>query len=344
MRIAICSTSVPFVNGGYRNIVDWLEIALEAEGHSVETIYLPENDDPNLLLPQMIAFRSIDLSMADLVICFRPQAHLISHPNKVVWFIHHVRPLYDLWDSDYRGMDETERNIGLRDAIRAIDTAAFSEARKIFANSAVTARRLRDFNGLESQVLYPPVSRPERFSFIEQNDEIVCICRMEHHKRQHLLIEALSKTRSAVRLRLCGVGSSMTYAQSLLKQVEELDLGHRVSIDHRWISEGEKEDLLARSLALAYVPFDEDSYGYPTLEAALSSKPILATRDAGGVLEFLEHDRSGLVADPDPESIAAAMDRLFDDRAAAKRMGEAASARVTELAIDWSSTIAALLS
>ena len=344
MKIALCSTSVPFVNGGYRNIVDWLATALKAEGHAVETIYLPENDDPDLLLPQMMAFRSIDLSMADMVICFRPQAHLISHPNKVIWFIHHIRPLYDLWDTEYRGMEQSERTIGLRDTIRSIDTAALAEASKLFANSTVTAQRLLKFNGLESRVLYPPVNEPERFRFVEQNDEILCICRMEHHKRQHLLIDAMSRTRSAVRLRLCGVGSSAAYPESLEKQVAELGIGDRVTIDHRWIGEEDKQELLGRCLAMAYLPFDEDSYGYPTLEAALSSKPILTTSDAGGVLEFVEHEASGLICEPEPEALAAAMDRLFEDRAGAKRMGKGALGRISDLAINWPSTIAALLS
>ena len=343
MRIALCSSSVPFVKGGYRNIVDWLAASLREAGHTVEVLYLPENDDVDLLFSQMAAFRAIDLSMADVAICFRPQSYYIRHPRKVVWFIHHIRALYDLWGTDHAGMEPNARMLGYRDAIRQADTAALGEAEKLFANSEVTAGRLREFNGLESRVLYPPVYRPERFRFIEQNDEIVCICRIENHKRQHLLIEGLAHTESAVRLRLCGRSMDDDYVHRLHRMVAERDLGERVTIDHRWIAEEEKEDILSRCLAAAYVPLDEDSYGYPTLEAGHSAKPILTVTDAGGVLEFVQHGLSGLVASPEPAEVGAAMDRLFNARRESRRMGEGASQRIGELRISWSSTIVALL-
>ncbi len=65
--------------------------------------------------------------------------------------------------------------------------------------------RLRQFNDIESEVLYPPLQDPERFRSDGYGDEIVCVSRIEHHKRQHLLIEALSHTKTPVKLRLCGV-------------------------------------------------------------------------------------------------------------------------------------------
>ena len=97
MKVALCSTIVPFIRGGDRNIVEWLETMLLEAGHSVERVYLPMVDTPELLFRQMAAFRFVDLSMADRIICFRPQSHLIQHPHKILWFIHHIRVLYDLW-------------------------------------------------------------------------------------------------------------------------------------------------------------------------------------------------------------------------------------------------------
>ena len=99
MKVALCSTIVPFIGGGARNIVEWLETMLLEAGHSVERVYLPMVDTPELLFRQMAAFRFIDLSMADRIICFRPQSHLIQHTHKILWFIHHIRVLYDLWQN-----------------------------------------------------------------------------------------------------------------------------------------------------------------------------------------------------------------------------------------------------
>jgi glycosyltransferase involved in cell wall biosynthesis len=335
MKIALCSSFVPFVNGGYRNIVEWLEAALLEYGHDVERIYLPEVDAPDLLFRQMAALRFVDLSAADRIICFRPQSHLIPHPNKIVWFIHHLRSFYDLWDNPtYRGFPDDAKHRGIRDALRAADTAALKEARHVFSNSRVVSDRLLRFNGIGSETLFPPVHRPDRFRYRSMNDEITCICRLEHHKRQHLLVEALKHCRSGVRLRLCGTSAGSGYSSAVSELARDLGVADRVTIDERWITEDEKAELLADCLAAAYLPLDEDSYGYPTLEAAHAGKPVLTLADAGGVLEFVTHDVNG---------IAGAMDRLFDDRKTTQRLGEAATARIAEMNIGWPHVIERLL-
>lgn len=342
MRIALCSTVVPFIDGGARQIVEWLETHLLEAGHDVERVYLPEVDAPGLLYRQMMAFRWVDLSDADLVICLRPQSHLISHPNKVLWFIHHVRVFYDLWDSPYRDFPDDDKHRGIRSAIHAADSAAIAEARAVFTNSRVVSDRLKQFNRIDSEVLYPPIFRPERFTCRGYNDEIVYISRIEHHKRQHLLVEALAQTTTPVRLRLCGTTGG-AYAKEVRDIAERLGVADRLSFDNRWITEDDKAKILSECLASAYLPVNEDSYGYPTLEAAHSAKPVLTTTDSGGVLEFVQNGRSGLVSAPDPASLAAGMDALFADREATARMGEAAASRIHELGVSWPRVIERLL-
>lgn len=343
MRIALCSTFVPFVNGGYRNIVEWLEFMLREAGHEVERIYLPENDTPDKLGYQMAAFRWVDLSAADRVICFRPQAHLIRHPYKIVWFIHHIRVFYDLWDTEFRGFSDDAKHRGIRDVIRGCDTAALREAAKVFTNSQVVAERLLRFNGIEGEVLYPPIVSPERFRCESYGDEIVCICRIENHKRQHLLVQAMRYTGTGVRLRLCGASGDPAYVEQLRRYVVEHDLGGRVVIDDRWIAEEEKIEHLSRCLAAAYVAMDEDSYGYPVLEAAHAEKATISVSDAGGVLEFLQSGRQGFVVEPTPEALAASMDALFVDRQMAMSFGRSASLRIQELEISWRRVLERLL-
>lgn len=344
MKIVLCSSFVPFINGGARNIVEWLEAMLLEAGHEVEHIYLPQVDHPDLLFSQMAAYRWIDLvSSADRVICFRPPAHVIPHPHKILWFIHHIRVFYDLWDGPYRGFPDDGKHQGIRDALYAADTAALHEAEAIFTNSKVVSDRLLQYNNVPSEVLYPPVFRPERFHCRKFNDEVVYVCRMEHHKRQHLLIEAMRHTRTAVKLRLCGSSSSLEYAQELESTVIQAGLQERVYLENRWISEEEKVDYLADCLAAAYLPLDEDSYGYPSLEASHAAKPVLTTLDAGGVLELVEDGYNGLVSASTPEALAQAMDRLYLDREATRLMGQNARTRLDDLAINWPHVLERLL-
>jgi glycosyltransferase involved in cell wall biosynthesis len=192
--------------------------------------------------------------------------------------------------------------------------------------------------------LYPPVYRPERFSCREFNDEIVYVSRIEYHKRQHLLIEALRLTTTPVRLRLCGTTSGDDYPNRLFRRIRELDLTDRIIFQKRWVTEEEKAEYLSSCLAAAYLPIDEDSYGYPTLEAAHSSKPVLTTTDSGGVLEFVIDGENGFVCEPTPNALAEAMDRAYTDRVATEAMGRRALGRIDELGVSWAHVIKSLLS
>ena len=343
MKIGIVSSAAPLVNGGARFIVDWLEGQLRARGHQVEAVYIPSHDDPATLLPQMAAFRAMDLSGYERVVTLRPPAHMVRHPRKVVWFIHHVRVLYDLWDGPYRPCPDTVPWRALRAQVMASDTRGLQEAHRVFSNSHVVADRLAHFNGVDAEVLYPPVLAPERFRAGPYGDEVVCVCRLEHHKRQHLLIEALGHTRTPVRLRLCGSSGGAAYLDLLQTTAARLGVADRVSIENRWITEAEKENVLETALASAYVPFDEDSYGYPTLEAAHARRCTVTVTDSGGVPEFVTDGVNGLITPPDPAALGAAFDRLYADRAGAQRMGEAAADRVAGLGINWDTVIAKLL-
>lgn len=343
MKIALCSSFVPFVHGGARNIVEWLQAVLEEAGHQVERVYLPHVDSPEALFTQMAAYRWIDISSADRLICFRPPAHFIRHPNKVLWFIHHIRAFYDLWDTPYRGFPDDVRHRGIRDALHDADTQALLEAKHVFTNSQVVSDRISKHNGVASTVLYPPIFKPERYRCRGFNDEIVYVCRIEHHKRQHLLVEAMRHTRTSVRLRLCGTSLSREYGDELRRTIDAHGLQHKVTLQNEWISDEAKVEYLADCLAATYIPLDEDSYGYPSLEASHAGKPILTTTDAGGVLELVEHGRNGLVASPTPGALAQAMDALYSDREATMRMGAMAKARLDELGINWSTVLEKLL-
>jgi glycosyltransferase involved in cell wall biosynthesis len=99
-------------------------------------------------------------------------------------------------------------------------------------------------------------------------------------------------------------------------------------------------DLYKRALAVIYSPFDED-YGYVTLEAFLSHKPVITTTDAGGPLEFVEHETNGFVCEPRDEALAAAVNQLAGDRRLAARLGDAGYDRART--VTWDGVIEKLV-
>ena len=72
-----------------------------------------------------------------------------------------------------------------------------------------------------------------------------------------------------------------------------------------------------------------------TVEAFLSRKPVLTTTDAGGPLEFVTDGESGIVAQPEPASVADAIDRLWAlPEAKLREMGDVGHGRVAHIGWD----------
>jgi glycosyltransferase involved in cell wall biosynthesis len=291
----------------------------------------------------MTAFRAVKIDGVDRVICFRPPAYLVQHPNKVLWFTHHFRAFYDLWNTE-GAPPHIRYHESLRRAIFRADGIALREARAIFSNSRVVQKRLKTFNNVDSRVLYPPLLDPTTYVNTGYGEEVVCLSRLAPHKRQRLFLEAMAHTNTAVKARICGVDDiGGAYAEELLRLASSIGISERVLIENRWISEHEKRAIIGRSLAVAYFPLDGDSYGYSSLEGAHSRKPLLTTTDSGAVLEFVAHERNGLVCDPDAKAIAESLDRLYSDRKLVEDLGCEANKTVEKMRINWDSVMHDLL-
>ena len=81
------------------------------------------------------------------------------------------------------------------------------------------------------------------------------------------------------------------------------------------------------AFAVFFAPVDED-YGYITLEAFLSQRPVVTCSDSGGVLEFVKDGESGFVCSIQPESLAQAIQSLYDDREKCRSFGQAGFEKV----------------
>lgn len=344
MRVGIVSTIVPFIKGGGRSIVEWTAEAMRERGHEVEEVYLPFLDSPWELMAQMAGLRALPLSGFDRVVTIRWPAHIVEHDNKVAWFIHHYRTLFDLWDTPLRCVADDPAGRALREAIRTADNRGLAECRAVYTNSQIVADRLARFNNVKGTPLYPPLGgvseaiKPGPFG-----DSVVYVSRIVSHKRQLLAVEALARTNTPVKLEILGAAESPDYLASIKAVIKREGLADRVKLRAEWISDAEKAEALSNSLGVLYLPLDEDSYGYPSLEAAAAAKPIVVTSDGGGALEFVQHEISGLVAEPNPDDLAAAFDRLYADRQWAAQLGARAAARVSELGIDWDTVVNRLL-
>lgn len=344
MRVVLASTVVPFTGGGGSLIAEWTEQALRAHGHEVELYRIPFHSEPRTMAEQMVGLRLVDLAgTCDRLVAIRTPSHLVRHPDKAVWFIHHHRPAYDLWDTPLRDVADNAEGRERRRMLVQADNVSLRESAGLFANSGVMRDRLRRYNGLEAEVLYPPLPLGVEYRHDEVGRDLLMVSRITAHKRQLLAVQAMRHVTSDARLVLAGEVNDPGHAAELRRALADYDLADRVVVLDRWISEQEKLDMLARCRAVVYVPLDEDSYGYTALEAVRCRKPVVTTTDSGGVLELVQDGVDGLVCPPDPVALAAAFDRLYDEPGLAERLGAAGPGRAAQLGIDWDHVLARLL-
>jgi glycosyltransferase involved in cell wall biosynthesis len=295
----------------------------------------------------MLACRLLDLTESngapiDLVLGLKFPAYLVSHPRKVLWLVHQHRAAYELWDHSEAGyLARFPNGDRVRDAIRHADRRLISEARAVFTISETVSGRLRRYSEVDSTPLYPPVPDSERFYSAEAEDYLFFPSRLTSIKRQDLVLGAMAQTREPVRVRFAGAADFLPTAEALQDTARRLGLAGRVE----WlgaIGEEEKCRQYAHALGVVFPPFDED-FGYVTLEAMLSAKPVLTCTDSGGPLELVRDRETGLVVVPTPASLAAAMDLLWQNRAQARAWGEAGRERYHSLDITWPNVVERLL-
>lgn len=346
MRVAIATAQIPFLRGGAELHAEGLRAALRAAGHEAEIVAVPFKWYPApAIMQQVLACRLLDLTESmgtriDRVIGLKFPAYLIPHPDKVLWVLHQHRSAYDLWESRWSDLFGQPGGEAAMAAIRHADTQLIPEARRVYANSRTVADRLRRFCGIESEPLYHPPPSAGHFRSGEHGDYLLMPGRVNGPKRQHLVIEALLLTRQPVRVLFIGAADDPAVLTALQRRAAVLAPG-RVG----WLGpvpEERKIELLAGTLGVLVPPFDED-YGYVTLEAMLSSRAVITCTDSGGPLEFVEHGRNGLVCEPTPAAMAAAMDELWAERGRARSMGQEGRAHYAELDLSWEHVVQCLL-
>jgi glycosyltransferase involved in cell wall biosynthesis len=345
VKVLVVNNALPFIWGGAEELARNLVLALNnTKGVTAELLSIPFNWMPEeRLIDEIILNQAMRITNTDRVIALKFPAYLMPHPHKTLWLLHQFRQAYDLRDAGQSSLGNDPASLAIVEAIRRADDACFEECRRIFTNSPVTQNRLRQYNKRRSEVLYPPLNDGELFQPGEYGDYIFAGGRVSVGKRQRLLIEAMKYTKSGVRLVVAGPPESDEIVRDLRQLVESEDLSARVTLKLGLLPRGEIASLANNARACAYLPFDEDSLGYVTMEAFASGKAVLTTSDSGGLLEIVKHNATGYVAEPEAEAVAAGLDALYSAPTAVK-LGGAANALWLQKDLTWPKTVERLLS
>ena len=323
LRILILEAQVPFVHGGAEILVRELASALEGRGHHAQVVSVPFTDLPREeICAGAEAWRLLDVSCAgdgpvDLVIATKFPTYFARHPRKVLWLVHQHRAAYELVGTRFSDFSHTPRDVALRRGLIATDSRMLRECVGHFTIARTVSDRMLKYNGIASEALYNPPKLAGRLHGGPYGDFVLTVTRLEHVKRVDLAIDTFEKTIPALRLVIAGDGS---IRHDLSAYIERRGLCDRVTLLGR-VDDDRLVELYAGCRAVLFAPYEED-YGYVTLEAFLSRKPVITARDSGGTLEFVMDGVNGYVCEPTPDALAAAVNRLGADAALAASLGE----------------------
>ena len=141
-----------------------------------------------------------------------------------------------------------------------------------------------------------------------------------------MALEALVRA-EGVSLVLAGEGDEVP---ELKRRAGELGLGERV----RFLGPLPRSRVLElfRAADAALLSSSWENFPHTVVEALAVGTPVLATR-TGGVAEVVEDERNGLLVPPgEPETLAAAVRRYFEDDGLRARLREEAAPSVAKYA------------
>jgi glycosyltransferase involved in cell wall biosynthesis len=334
--VLVCAAQAPFVTGGAEILVRELVSHLVRRGFRADVVAVPFHAHPPAeLVRQALAWRLLELRETngrsiDLVIPTKFPSYLVPAPRKVAWLFHQHREAYDLFGTPLGSFGDGPEDRGAREAVHAMDNAGLRECERVFTISRNVADRLARYNALAGTPLHPPPRDPERYRTDGYGDYLFYAGRLEPIKRVDLLLRALAASAGRARLKIAGRGS---HEGDLRRLAARLGVAERVDF-LGFVPAGDVVDLYAGCRAAFYAPQDED-YGYVPIESFLSCKPVVTSTDAGGPLEFVEDDVTGVVAAPEPIALGEAIDRLFTwPESRLREMGARGRERVAPLSWD----------
>jgi len=159
---------------------------------------------------------------------------------------------------------------------------------------------------------------------------VLTIASLADYKDHPTLIEAASRLKARepmTRWAVCGAGGLL---EPIRREVERRGLSGRI----RYLGNVPGARGLLPQADVFCLSSKTEGLGTSVLDAMAAGVPVAATA-AGGIPEMIEHEVTGLLAPVgDGAALAAAVDRLLDDRPLARRLADAALDRVRDFDIE----------
>jgi len=204
------------------------------------------------------------------------------------------RPLYKMFLGAYRRAYEK--------ALFAMDAVA--------ANSRNVQKRLKDFLGAESEIVYPPCDTGA-FAWQGQEDFYLSTARVDTLKRVDVIVRAFAGMPDKKLVAVSG-GAELERVRRMAEDLPNVEV-------RGWVDDQTLKTLMGSCIASVYIPRDED-FGISPVESMAAGKPVIGVAE-GGLLETLVDGETGILLPPDPapEDVARAVAALTPQAALGMR-------------------------
>jgi glycosyltransferase involved in cell wall biosynthesis len=198
---------------------------------------------------------------------------------------------------------------------------------EILVNSLFSRESVLRAYGLDSKVCYLGVDTTK---FVNQHrtreDFVIGVGSISPHKNIRFVIAALSLLEPP-RPRFVWIGNTMDeeHHAELVKLACETGVEFQTKT---MVNDETLVELLNRARMLVYAPRLEP-FGLAPLEANACGLPVVGVAE-GGVRETVVDGVNGLLVNPEPSAMAAAIKELWEDRAKAVRLGQQGSELVAQ--------------
>ena len=250
-----------------------------------------------------------------------PKSELREMLRPVRWKLHYGK-IIDLLQGEHRDM------IGGADAVLCVNKTEELRLKSKYPN----ARVFYQPNGIDLSIFkgkaYVDIRR--KYSIPPYRKIALCVSRIDYQKNQKLMLSILENDANA-HLMLIGPITSQWYFDELVAEIDAKGLRERTTIIKGLPPDSPILLSALKSSDVFVLPSVHEPFGIAALEAWAAGIPLLAA-NVGGLKDFVEDEKTGLLFNPDsPESLLEAW-RKIQDAELRGRLTANASERVKDFA------------
>ncbi len=178
----------------------------------------------------------------------------------------------------------------------------------IISNSENTQKRLKDFVGIDSEVIFPAVET-DRFKFLGQEDYYVSYSRLEPLKRTEMIIEAFARMPDK-KLIICSTGPLKEWVKNTIQERNLTNI-----VFEGLVTDERLNQLVGNCIAGITIPINEDA-GITQCEIMSAGKPVIGVAE-GALIDTIIDGETGILipANPKVEDLMEAIQEMTPEKA-----------------------------